>query len=323
MMIFKPLVLLLLVAPLSYINGVNAETKNGFDLNKSIVPISEILSGGPPRDGIPALTDPEFVAIDKTDWVKDDARILGVYINGIAKAYPLQIMNWHEIVNDIFGNKYVLVTYCPLCFSGIAFDPVIDGTRHLFGVSGLLYNSDVLLYDRKTSSLWSQIMSRAITGNYVNRTLKAIPTENTTWRDWRSKHPNTLVLSRNTGTLRSYGRDPYIDYRKSPETMFPVKFRARGYHPKELVLGITINNISKAYPVSELSRTTGFINDHIAGEDIHIHFNKNEVSGTILDSKCEALPATTLFWFAWYTFHPDTEIFKASKVKQPSTNKEC
>jgi uncharacterized protein DUF3179 len=323
LIIVKPLVLLLFVSLFFYVMEIRSETDNGFDLSKSIVPISEILSGGPPRDGIPALTDPEFVAIDKAVWVEDDARILGVYINGIAKAYPLQIMNWHEIVNDTFGNKYVLVTYCPLCFSGIAFDPIIDGDRHLFGVSGLLYNSDVLLYDRKTSSLWSQIMSRAITGNYVNQKLKPISTENTTWRDWRSKHPNTLVLSRNTGSLRSYERDPYIDYRKSLETMFPVKFRAQGYHPKELVLGITINNISKAYPISELSRTSGFINDNIAGENIHIHFNKSEISGTILDSKCKTLPATTLFWFAWYTFHPDTEIFKASKTKQPSTHEHC
>jgi len=315
--------LLIFVSPFLSVNEVVAETVNGFDLSNSIVPQSEIFSGGPPRDGIPALTDPKFISVAKADWLKSDSRILGVYINGIAKAYPLQIMNWHEIVNDTFGKKHALITYCPLCYSGIAFDPVIGGDRHLFGVSGLLYNSDVLLFDRKTSSLWSQIMSRAITGNYVNQKLKLIPTENTTWLDWRSKHPDTLVLSRNTGSLRDYERDPYISYRQSPETMFPVKFRAKGYHPKELVLGITVNGKSKAYPMSELSRSNGFINDNIAGKDIYIKFNKHESSGTILDTECKALPAITLFWFAWYTFHPDTEIFKASKTIQPTILENC
>ena len=321
--IFKTLVLLFLVSPFFYVNEVHAETDNGFDLSKSIVPRSEIFSGGPPRDGIPALTDPEFISIGKADWMNDKSRVLGIYINGIAKAYPLEIMNWHEIVNDTIGNKHILITYCPLCFSGIAFDPVFNGERHLFGVSGLLYNSDVLLYDRKTNSLWSQIMSRAVTGQYVNKKLTPIPIENTTWRDWQSKYPDTLVLSKNTGSFRNYERDPYIDYRQSSETMFPVKFRAQGYHPKELVLGITINNKSKAYPISELSRTNGFINDKIAGEHIYINFNKNEISGTILDSECNPLPATTLFWFAWYTFHPDTEIFKASKIDQALNHEHC
>jgi uncharacterized protein DUF3179 len=321
--IFKSLVLSFFFLLFSYVNEVNAETDNGFDLSNSIVPQSEIFSGGPPRDGIPALTDPKFISVTKADWLKNDSRILGVYINGIAKAYPLKIMNWHEIVNDTFDNKHVLITYCPLCFSGIAFDPIIENVRHIFGVSGLLYNSDVLLFDRKTNSLWSQIMSRAITGKYVNQKLKSIPTENTTWQDWRSKHPDTLVLSRNTGSFRDYERDPYISYRKSPETMFPVKFRAKGYHPKELVLGITINGKSKAYPISELSRTSGFISDNIAGEDIYIKFNKSENSGTILNTDCQPLAAITLFWFAWYTFHPDTELFKASKTIQPSSHEHC
>lgn len=322
--IFKALFLLLLVSPFLYVNEVRSETNNGFDLSRSIVPRSEILSGGPPRDAIPALTDPEFIPVGKADWMKDDARILGVYINGIAKAYSLQIMNWHEIVNDTFGNKHILITYCPLCFSGIAFDPVIDGDRHLFGVSGLLYNSDVLLYDRNTNSLWSQIMSRAISGEYVNTELEPVPLENTTWLDWRTRHPDTLVLSRDTGYTRDYSHDPYINYRQSPETMFPVKFRSKGYHPKEIVIGITIDNHAKAYPVFELSKSRNKIfSDKVANKTVIIEFNRNERSARIFGANCEPLPATTLYWFAWYTFHPDTEIYKTHHKNQHSDTSPC
>jgi len=315
--------LVILSLTLLFINSVNAFTYNDFDISKSIVPRTEIMRGGPPRDAIPALTDPKFVPIDKVDWLKKDSRILGVYLNGIAKAYPLGIMNWHEIVNDTFNKQHVLITYCPLCFSGMAFDPVINGKRHIFGVSGLLYNSDVLLYDQETDSLWSQIMSKAISGQYVNQVLQKLPVENTTMQEWKEKYPDTLVLSRDTGHARNYTLDPYIEYRNSKETMFPVKFRAHGYHPKELVLGITIDNQSKAYPLSELSRTDGYINDNINGKDLYISYNDNDHSGTILDKNCQLLPATTLFWFAWYAFHPDTEIFKAEKFDQPQTNTNC
>lgn len=319
----ESIILILLVTQLFRVYVAHSATDNGFDLSKSLVPASEIFSGGPPKDGIPALTDPKFIPATNADWLNDDDRVLGVYLNGIAKAYPLNIMNWHEIVNDTFSNRYVLVTYCPLCFSGMAFDPVINGERYLFGVSGLLYNSDVLLYDRKTESLWSQIMSRAITGKYFGRKLEVIPLENTTWRDWQRKHPGTLVLSRDTGYVRNYGKDPYQEYRQSPEIMFPVRFRAVGYHPKELVLGITIENQAKAYPVSELSRTDGFISDRIAGQNIYISFNEKEMTGRILDSMCKPLPATKLFWFAWYTFYPDTEVFKANTLNKQSVENPC
>lgn len=319
----ESIILILLVIQLFRIYSVHAVTNNGFDLSKSLVPVSEIFSGGPQKDGIPALTDPKFISAAKADWLNEDDRILGVYLNGIAKAYPLNIMNWHEIVNDSFGDHHVLVTYCPLCFSGMAFNPVINGERHLFGVSGLLYNSDVLIYDRKTESLWSQIMSRAITGKYFGRELEAIPLENTTWREWRRKHPGTVVLSRLTGYVRNYGKDPYEEYRQSPETMFPVRFRAVGYHPKELVMGVIIDDQPKAYPVSELSRTNGFFSDNIAGQNIYISFNEKELTSRILDSTCKPLPATKLFWFAWYTFYPDTEVFKANTINSQTTEDHC
>lgn len=296
---------------------------NGFDLSDSIIPKKQIFSGGPPRDGIPALTDPEFVRAREATWLQDDNRILGVYMNGVAKAYPLYIMNWHEIVNDTFRDEPVLVTYCPLCGSGMAFDAQINGERHLFGVSGLLHNSDVLLYDRKTESLWSQIMSQAISGNYVSQKLEPVALENTTWLLWRDKYPQTLVLSVKTGYARDYNRDPYQSYRQSREIMFPVRFRAKGYHPKERVLGLMMDDQARAYPFTELSRTQGFFRDRVAGRDIFISFSQADQVGRILDADCNLLSATTLFWFAWYAFHPDTEVFKAETVADSVATEQC
>ena len=302
---------------LFYVANVHAQTFNGFNVNNSIIPHSEI-------DGIPALTDPKFENISASRWLDDDSRVLGISKNGIAKAYPLNIMNWHEIVNDQFGNDYVMVSYCPLCFSGMAFNAKINGTRHIFGVSGLLYNSDVLLFDRNTESLWSQIMSRGVSGEYINTELESVPLENTTWLDWRTRHPDTLILSRDTGYTRDYSRDPYKNYRQSPETIFPVKFRSKGYHPKEIVIGITIDNQAKAYPVIELSKSGNKIfSDKIANKKVLIEFNSNERSARIFDTNCNLLPATTLYWFAWYTFHPDTEIYKTSHKNQHSDTSSC
>ena len=135
----------------------SAQSMKGFDLSNASIPVDEIKDGGPPKDGIPAIDQPEFKKASAVQ-LDEQTRVMGVKVNEVAKAYPVPIMNYHEIVNDMFAGRPVVVTYCPLCGSGIAFDAAIDGERKTFGVSGLLYNSDVLLYDRQTESLWSQIM---------------------------------------------------------------------------------------------------------------------------------------------------------------------
>lgn len=147
---------LILMIALTVFPVAQSQTKNGFDLGNSSILVEDIKSGGPPKDGIPAIDHPKFLSASKASLSNND-RILGVHENGIAKAYPIAIMNYHEIVNDLFGNKAVVVTYCPLCGSGIAFNAKINDQTLSFGVSGLLYNSDVLLYDRETESLWSQL----------------------------------------------------------------------------------------------------------------------------------------------------------------------
>ncbi len=287
-----------------------APVKNGFDLAGALVPAEAILPGGPPRDGIPAIDRPRFLPAAAAD-LKPEDRVLGVALNGQAKAYPIAILNWHEIVNDRFGEVPVAVTFCPLCGTGMAFLARIGGQPAAFGVSGLLYNSDVLLYDRQSGSLWSQIDRRAISGRHRGARLEALPLEHTTWLDWRRRHPQTLVLSRDTGHARDYASNPYTAYERSGDIHFPVRFRAQGYHPKERVLGVEIDGRFKAYPFSELARTGGVVRDRLAGRRITVRFDGASQNATVRDEQDEPLPGVVAFWFAWYAFHPDTEVFKS------------
>jgi len=165
-------------------------------------------------------------------------------------------MDYQEIVNDQFNGKPVVITYCPLCGSGVSFDADIDGQKRTFGVSGLLYNSDVLLYDRETESLWSQIMFEAISGPSKGTLLIPIITTTTTWKKWKALHPDTKVLSTQTGHSRNYDRSPYGNYNQERGLYFPVKNQSDKYHPKEWVIGIKIGNKYKAYPFSPIAFET-------------------------------------------------------------------
>lgn len=306
----RPLLFFLIVLIAIPSTYAQSQTKNGFNLKNSIIPVADIKEGGPPKDGIPSIEAPVFLKAGKTTLREDD-RILGVNENGVAKAYPINILNYHEIVNDDFNGKPVVVTYCPLCGSGIAFDAVVDGNPLEFGVSGLLYNSDVLLYDRQTESLWSQLEYKAISGPMVGKELTVLPTANTTWKNWRQKHPETLVLSENTGFKRDYSRDPYPGYEASSTLFFPISSQNEEFHPKEMVIGITIDGTSKAYPFSELEKTgKKSIKDQFKGKTLEIKYDSESKSAEILDAKGNILPAITNFWFAWFAFNPDTEIFK-------------
>lgn len=286
-------------------------TRNGFDLAGALVPVEEILQGGPPKDGIPSIDKPEFVTASKARSLRGEDMVLGVERNGIAKAYPILILNWHEVVNDRFGAEPIVVTFCPLCGSGVVFEAAVRGRVLRFGVSGLLYNSDVLLYDRATNSLWSQIRAQAVTGPMKGTRLAQVPMLHTTWDDWRQRHPQTLVLSERTGFGRDYGRDPYDGYDKTEALMFPARFRAEGFHPKERVLGVLIGGKAKAYPFSELARAAGPVSDVVGGQRVTVRFLPQGPAAEAQDANGRTLAATTLFWFAWAAFHPGTEIFRA------------
>lgn len=287
--------------------------KNGFNLDNSTIPVDKILQGGPPRDGIPSLDKPKFMTAAEADYLKPDDRILGVFHKGVARAYPIRILNWHEIVNDRIQGDAVSVTFCPLCGTGLVYDGNIGGKLHDFGVSGLLYNSDVLLYDRQTETLWSQILSKAISGPMVGRELKTLPVAHTSWKSWRKKHPNTQVLSTDTGFGRDYSRSPYGDYDNNGAIYFPVSKESRAYHPKERVLGIEINGQFRAYPFEELAKLgSNVLQDAFAGQNLTVKFDVENRDGEITDVNGKAVHAVNGFWFAWYAFHNDTTVFKAN-----------
>lgn len=290
-----------------------AQSKKGFELSNSLIPVHEIKDGGPPRDGIPSIDKPKFLNTLKTN-LKNSDRVLGVQLNGVAKAYPVNILNYHEIVNDSFGDDPVVVTYCPLCGSGIVFDALVSGKAKTFGVSGLLYNSDMLLYDRETESLWPQLKYQAISGPLVGEKLELINTSNTSWKAWKDKYPNTLVLSEDTGFKRDYTLDPYPGYDRSSDIYFSVSDQDDRYHPKETVIGIEIKGKFKAYPFSELEKSgKEEIQDIFEGKNLRIIYDADAKSAEILDIKGNPIPAVTNFWFAWFAFNPDTEVFKAEQ----------
>jgi hypothetical protein len=302
--------LLLLVA----FAAAHGRETNGFDLSGSLIPSDEIHLGGPSRDGIPAIDRPRFVSARDADFLDTNHQVLGLARGGEAKAYPIAIMNWHEIVNDRLGGERVAITYCPLCGTGVAFVSRARGRDLRFGVSGLLYNSDVLLYDRETESLWSQIRRQAVTGPMKGEKLVALPLTHTTWRAWRQEHPDTWVLSTDTGFRRDYERDPYAGYASESGLFFPVRAESRRYHPKERVLGLEIDGRFKAYPFAELSRLDGGeVRERFVGREIRICFDRDSESAQAFGPEGEQIPAITGFWFAWYAFHPETEVFTAER----------
>ncbi|MBY4678515.1 DUF3179 domain-containing protein [Marinobacterium arenosum] len=306
------ILLVLLLLPSLTQAVVGRDRYNDFDLRNSLIPAQQILPGGPPKDGIPAIDNPKFVSADSIDWLHSQSQLLALEIDGQAKGYPIAILNWHEVVNDSFGDQSVVITYCPLCGTGMAFLASVEGQSFTFGVSGLLYNSDVLLYDRQTDSLWSQILAKAVTGPVAGSKLRLLPLQQMTWQAWRQRYPQGQVLSRDTGFKRNYDRDPYSGYDDSTVLFFPVEFLSKRYHPKERVLGITINDRQKAYPFAELARTGQHeLRDSFAGEQLLLRFDASARTGSITRLRDnQLLPAINAFWFAWYTFYPKTEVFQ-------------
>jgi len=288
-----------------------ATEKNGFDLDGALIPADEVVSGGPPRDGIPALNDPELIGAGEARYLDDDDRVLGVALDGEARAYPVRILNWHEVVNDQIGTQHFAVSYCPLCGTGMVFAANVADTALIFGISGLLYNSDVLLFDRNTESLWSQILAKAVTGPFKGTELPQLPATHTTWGEWRKRHPDTLVLSTDTGFGRDYRRNPYAGYERSRRLYFDVANQApRDYHPKALVLGVKVDGVHKAYPFEELESLDGpVLEDTVNGRALRIHYDAPSQTAEVTTAAGEPYPGTVGFWFAWYAFFPDTEVF--------------
>jgi hypothetical protein len=242
---------------------------------KHIVPLDQIVNGGPPPDGIPSIDNPKFVNIQQAaNFLSDSDLVLGVNINGDVRAYPLLILVWHEIVNDKVGGIPVAVTYCPLCFTNQVFNSTVSNNQILqFGTSGKLYNSNLVMYDRTSKSLWSQALGQGIVGKYAGQKLQRIPFDISYWKDWKQLYPNSKVLSKDTGFSRPYGADPYGDYYTSDQLYFSVSNHDNRLGLKEKVVGL--DNIGgglgkeqyKAYKLQQIE-SLKVINDEINGKPV-------------------------------------------------------
>jgi hypothetical protein len=247
--------------------------------DKKLIDLKEIMSGGPGKDGIPAILKPSFVnANEAVRWLGKREPVISVVINGNARAYPLQILMWHEMVNDEIDGVPVLVTFCPLCYTAIAFERTLDSQVHTFGVSGLLRHSNLLMYDKSTESLWQQVTGQAVVGDMVGKQLKPLPAQIISFEQFNSAYPKGIIMSRRTGYRRDYGRNPYVGYDDISQRPYlyngPSDERLR---PMEKVIAISLGSIDKAYPYT-LTEKERVINDTVADQPLVVFHDNGAVS---------------------------------------------
>ncbi|HCF4209955.1 TPA: DUF3179 domain-containing protein [Pseudomonas aeruginosa] len=296
-----------------------------------------LLSGGPGKDGIPAIGSPKFSdAGDADDYLKAQDIVFGVYHQGEAKAYPQRIMVWHEIVNDSLGGEPVSITYCPLTATAIGFK---RGSTSL-GVSGKLLNSNVVMYDRASDSYWSQIAAVAIEGPLKGQSLDEIQVTWTTWARWKERYPQTQVLTERTGYMRNYNRDPYGSYSPlhgyyiEPQVMFPVTHSRPELHAKQMIRGFRTSQVAVAINREYLEQQGVVHYQHADRHYLIIQDSRLDTAWVYeSDARIALDPATLSFtqdgpqapellglakvnmidamWFAWATFYPQTVLLDA------------
>ncbi len=270
------------------------------DWNRHTVDYNELLSGGPPRDGIPSIDEPQFIGPNEAGaWLAENEPVIALEIDGEARAYPLQILTWHEIVNDVVGDVPVAVTFCPLCNSAITFDRRFEGQVFEFGTSGLLRNSDLVMYDRTTESLWQQFTGEGIVGELAGETLAFLPSSIVSFNDFQEAHPGGLVLSRDTGFSRRYGQNPYVGYDTIGSSPFLFRGEIDGrLAAMERVVTVSLDDLALdvAYPLSVLSEV-GVINDSQRGQDLVVFHASGTTSalGAQVIAAAEDVGATGVF----------------------------
>ena len=278
--------------------------------------------------------------------VDDSDIVIGLELNGDVRAYPLSILVWHEIVNDEVGGIPVAVPYCPLCYTSQVFERVIDGEAVEFGTTGKLYQSNLLMYDRLTDTYWSQGLGTAVMGPLSGDSLYRVPFDIMSWEDWRATYPETVVLGTDTGHAHTYGVDPYGSYYTEPGIMFPVDNQDERMHPKEIIVGLGVDGIHKAYRQADVEAEV-VINDSVGDTDVFLlsiypdntrvfertvngqtlqfayedgrifdvhtdtewNYNGLAVSGMFAGERLPRLPIEPGFWFEWTVFYPDTLVY--------------
>jgi hypothetical protein len=250
------------------------------DFSRHSVPLREFISGGPPRDGIPPLDDPKLVSVEAADeWLKDREPVLAVEVGDRARAYPVQILMWHEIVNDRLDGRAIAVTYCPLCNSSVVFDREVEGAGLLrFGTTGNLRHSDLVMWDDRTESWWQQLTGEAVVGRLTGTRLEVLRSQTLSWADFKAHHPDGDVLSNDTGFDRVYGANPYQGY-DDPDSD-PVWFEGKPdgrLAPKERVVAIKGEQGAVVVPFPRLERDP-VAEIQVDGEPLVVFYKRGVVS---------------------------------------------
>jgi hypothetical protein len=295
------------------------------DFSKRAVPLSEVRSGGPGKDGIPAIDEPKFLPVGEADFVESREPVIALELNGVVRAYPIQILVWHEIVNDVVGGVPVAVTFCPLCNTAIVFDRRVDGQALDFGTTGNLRNSDLVMYDRQTESWWQQFGGRALVGKLTGAKLEQLPAKILAWREFKRAHPNGAVLSRDTGHARSYGENPYPGYDDISSSPFFATRNSddRRLPAKERVIFLERGDEAVAIAFSTLRRHK-VLRVKVGGRMLVARWRAGVASsldqGTVAGGRdvgaAEVLEQGKLvafdepFWFAVAAFRPNVRIIR-------------
>ncbi len=299
----------------SWALSAQAITINGFLVEDTAVPVEHLVRAAPAKDSIKSLDAPGFVAASACDFLGDDDELFSITIDGVTRAYPLRVLVWHEVVNDRIGDQPVVVTYSALTGSGVAFDPGenADGTPREFGVSGVLYNSCLLFYDRASESLWSQLKMMGISKDFVEEPLVQLPTRRMTWAAWRREFPQGEVLSIETGMDNDYrGEWPYGDYANQKETIFPFDISPdrNEFGTKERMIGMVEGWAARAWPLETLKKRQQLF-DAIGARPIQVTYDEKTDTVVITDiTNGQELPHVSVYWFAWQAFYPDSSVWR-------------
>lgn len=272
----------------------------------SSVRVEEVVWGGVRVDGIPALVNPKMRSAKQADYLIDSEPVFGVGINGDYRAYPLRILDWHEMANDVVGGQSVALAYCTLCGSGVLYDTTVKGKTYVFGSSGFLFRSNKLMYDRQTQTLWNQLTGEPVIGKLVGSAikLKVLPVVVTSWGEWQRQHPTTKVVDIDTGHDRPYRVGAtYGRYFGSPDTMFPVWRQSKALAKKARIFAIQVDDRAKAYPLDALNKANGVVNDTLGAQALVVVYR--DAVGNV------PLPNT---WRAALRGGPDTEVSLANDL---------
>jgi hypothetical protein len=261
---------LFLVLSLTFFLFSCSETIDSESSEEWLIPENEVQDGGPGKDGIPAISSPEFIPISGVDFLFDDDLVIGIQIGDTIRAYPHRILDQHEIVNELIDSTYFALTYCPLTGSAIAWDSTGFTGDHTFGVSGLLYNSNLIPYDRQTDSNWSQMKSLCVNGELKGQEPILLHVIETTWGTWKELYPNSLILSDDTGFNKDYSVYPYGNYKWDDSLLFSVSNEDDRLPKKDRVHGIIVSEETRVYPLNHFTDSIQAINETFNGAELVI-----------------------------------------------------